>query len=373
MNYQDIIRQLTAVAESPKASILASCEKNGKRAVGCVAPYAPEEIIYAAGCIPVGLWGGQIELKKARTYLPPFACSIMQSIMEFEADGTYDDVISAVLIPAPCDTLKCFGQKWKGKCPSIPFVHPQNRRLACANDFLVREYEIIRLRLQEILNVNISDQALSEAIRLYNDYRYTMRTFTATAAEHLDVMSPTVRHKIIKASYFMDKNDYMDLINRLIIELRKLPVTQWNGIKIVVTGITMEPENLLEIFEQYHVAVVADDLAQESRQFRTDVPYYGSPMQSLAKQWQIHDGCSLAFDPNKRRVTRLVELVRATGADGLVIGLMKFCVPEEYDVPIIMEACTKANIPLLNIEIDQQANGVEQNKTRIQAFVETLM
>ena len=93
--------------------------------MGCVpidVPYAPEEIIYAFDCIPVGLWGGKIELLKARTYLSAFACSIMQSVMEFEVKGTYD-FLEAVLIPAVCDTLKCFGQKWKGICPVIPFVY----------------------------------------------------------------------------------------------------------------------------------------------------------------------------------------------------------------------------------------------------------
>lgn len=373
MNHNEIIRQLSAVADAPKASILSSCKKNHKRAVGCVAPYAPEEIIYAAGCIPVGLWGGQVELKKARTYLPPFACSIMQSIMEFETNGVYDDVLSAVLLPAPCDTLKCFGQKWKGNCPAIPFVHPQNRRLVCANDFLVSEYEMIRSRLQEYLGITITDEALADSIKLYNDYRFAMRTFTKVATEHLDVITPTVRHKVIKASYFMDKKDYLVQIRALTNELHKLPRNQWTGKKVVVTGITFEPESLLSVFEQYKVAVVDDDLAQESRQFRTDVPFYGTPMQSLAKQWQIHEGCSLAYDPYKRRIKNLIELVRAHDADGLVIGLMKFCDPEEYDVPIIMEACKEAELPLLNLEIDQQAVGVGQAKTRIQAFVETMM
>ena len=58
------------------------------------------------------------------------------------------------------------------------------------------------------------------------------------------------------------------------------------------------------------------------------------------------------------------------GADGIVIGLMKFCDPEEYDVPIIMDACREANIPLLVVDIDQQAIGDEQIQTRVQAFLE---
>ena len=118
--------------------------------------------------------------------------------------------------------------------------------------------------------------------------------------------------------------------------------------------------------------MVADDLAQESRQFRTNVPFYGSPIESLAKQWQDHKGCSLAFDPYKSRIKHVIDLAKTSGADGVVIALMKFCDPEEYDVPIIMEACEKAGLRLLTIEIDQQAHSFEQIRTRVQSFVESM-
>ena len=51
---------------------------------------------------------------------------------------------------------------------------------------------------------------------------------------------------------------------------------------------------------------------------------------------------------------------------------MKFCDPEEYDVPILMEAFKEARIPLLVVEIDQQTRAYEQIMTRIQSFAETL-
>lgn len=365
------IKTLEQKADSPKRTIQEARERTGKRVVGWVAPYAPEEIIDAAGCIPVGLWGGEVELKKARTYLPAFACSIMQSIMEYETDGTYD-ILSAVLIPAPCDTLKCFGQKWKGKCPAIPFVHPQNRRVESSNVFLANEYRMIIRKLEEILNVKITEEALRKSIIFYNKYRDVMRTFTTLCAEHLDIITPVKRHKIIKAGMFMDKWEYIKIVEKIIWELRKLPKSEWSGKRVIVTGITMEPQSLLEIFEQFGIAVVADDLAQESRQFRTKVPYYGDAVDSLAKQWQDHEGCSLAFDPYKSRMRMLVETARAKQADGIIIALMKFCDPEEYDVPIIMEECKKAGIPVLTIEIDQQASSFEQIRTRVQGFAESM-
>lgn len=371
MNINELIKQITDISASPKKSSEEAAKKTGKSLVGWVEPYAPEEIIYAAGCIPVALWGGQVELKKVRTYLPPFACSIMQSTMELALNGEYDN-LKAVIVSSPCDTLKCIGQIWKGNVPCIHFAHPMNRKLDCANTFLVSEYKMISDKLEEILNVKITDEDIAKSIIVYNEYRSTMRAFVKLAASYPNIITPKVRHNIIKAGMFIDKADYTVLIKKLTNELRKQSIVEFKGKKVVLTGITFEPDEILEILEFYNLSVVADDLAQESRQFRTDVPYYGKAMESLAKMWQNHNGCSLAFDPFKERIQMLVEMVRSTGADGLVYGQMKFCDPEEYDLPILMKACEKAEIPLLVVEIDQQSNAFEQIKTRIQGFAENL-
>ena len=50
-----------------------------------------------------------------------------------------------------------------------------------------------------------------------------------------------------------------------------MPVQPWDGKKVVVTGILLEPNELLDIFNEFKLAIVDDDLAQESRQIRVDV------------------------------------------------------------------------------------------------------
>ena len=81
----------------------------GKKVIGCFEPYTPEELVHASGMIPMGLWGGHTELKLVKSYLPAFACPIMQANLEFGLNGTYKG-ISGVIIPAICDTLRCMTQ-----------------------------------------------------------------------------------------------------------------------------------------------------------------------------------------------------------------------------------------------------------------------
>ncbi len=155
-------------------------------------------------------------------------------------------------------------------------------------------------------------------------------------------------------------------------ELQKSPAEQWKGKKVVLSGITAEPDDLLDILQENNLTVVGDDLAHESRQFRTDVPAGNDPLRRLAEQWSIFEGCSMAYDPEKKRGDMIIDMVKQTEADGVILCMMKFCDPEEFDYPILSVQFEKANIPMLFLEIDQQVKSFEQSRTRIQGFSEML-
>ncbi|MEA1960708.1 MAG: 2-hydroxyacyl-CoA dehydratase family protein [Bacillota bacterium] len=369
-----IISELKEVADYPAQAIKKQMNATGKKAVGCLPVYCPEEIIYAANMLPVGIWGGQTTISKANKYFPAFACSIMQSVMELSLNGVYDD-LATVIIPSPCDTLKTVVQNWISGVPQvkcIPIVHPQMSRIEEGVIYLQTEYERVKKEMEAISGQKITNEALTKSIEIYNQYRQTMREFTEFAAVYPEVISPVVRHAVIKSAFFMDKAEHMAMVKELIAELGKLPVKEWNGSKLILTGIMFEPANLIEIIEENRAAIVADDLAHESRLFRTDVPEGNDPMERLARQWQHMKGCSLVYDPKKNRGQMIIEQVKKTGANGVVMCMMKFCDPEEFDYPILKKEMEAAGIPMLYLEIDQQMQSVEQARTRIQSFAEMI-
>ena len=366
-----IINELTEISNNPAKAVEDFTAKTGKGAVGVMPVYAPEELIHASGYLPVGIWGGQKSIKKARTYLPPFACSIMQSIMEMQIEGAYDD-LKAVLISVPCDTLKCLSQKWKGTSPTIVFTHPQNRKIEAANKFLVEEFKIIKSKLENILGVEITEEAILKSIDVYNENRAAMREFVKIAADYPHVIDPVNRHVVIKSRLFMEKSEHTALVSELNEEIKKLDKKAWDGTRVVLTGITAEPDEILEIFKENNMAIVADDLAQESKQFRIDVPEGNDPLYSLAKWWQNFDGCSLATNVKKPRGQMLIDMVEENKADAVIVCMMKFCDPEEFDYPIYYKQLQDASINNIMIEIDQETTSFEQVRTRINSFSEML-
>lgn len=366
----ELLQAFHHVADHPAAALKQFEEESGKKAVGCFPVYTPEPIIHAAGSLPMGLWGGQVELDRVRTWLPSFACSIMQANLELELSGAYDG-LAAVLIPTLCDTLKCVGQKWKAACPAIQFVHPQHRRLDAAVSYLAGEYDMIRQRLSELLGVTISDEALNQSLEVYNRHNSVMREFSAVADLYRTQILPTDRHAVMKSAFFMRKERHSELVCELMDELRKKAPLPGDTKRVVLSGILAEPDGILEALEEYGFSVAADDLAQESRQYSTDYPDGEAPLDRMARQWQNHD-CSLAYDEKKGRIYKLAQAVKDTGADGVIVCMMKFCDPEEFDYPIIRNVLAEHDIPHLYLEIDQQMTSFEQIKTRIQTFADML-
>lgn len=374
MKVNEIIEKLEYVANNPQ-EMLAEYVDKGYKTVGCFPVFCPEEIVDAAGMVPIGIWGGKIDIMHAKEYFPAFATSLVQTILEYGIRGDYDK-LSAVIIPAMSDTLITLTQNWKSAVKHIPMigiVYPQNRFIEPAIEYLASEYELVREKLEEIIGHKITDEDLDKSIRIYNEHRDVMREFVEITPNYLVTLSPTKRNAVIKSARYMRKEEHTALMKELIAGLKAMPKEDFKGKKVLVTGIVLDDRDVLEIFEENNLAVAWDNLASESVQFMKDVPKEGkNPIDRLARQWSLIEGCSLAYDPKKKRGQIIAEDVKRLGLDGVIFAMLGFSDYEEYDYPIFKKDMEKANIPQLVFEVEMSSPSLEQLRTRIQTFAEIL-
>lgn len=369
----DLLAVLEETSRNPKVQLEKHIAK-GRKLIGCLPYFCPEELVYAAGMIPFGLWGAEIQVSEAKRYWPSFICSLMQTTLELGIRGEYD-CLSAVMIPILCDSLKGMHDNWRfgvENVPVIPVAHAQNRKTPAGVEFTASQYRKIKMQLEELSGQYISNSGILEAVRLYNNRRSVMRRFQKAAASHPEIMTPSLRHAVYKSSYFMDVAEHMSIIQVLNELLEQAPVSDWTGIKVVTSGILADHTDFLRILEDCHIAVVDDEVTNESLRFRNDVPETNDPIFGLAQQIGLVEGCAVLFDPGKKRGSMLVDLVKASGADGAVLVQMKFCDPEEYDYVPIKKMLDDAGIRSLLIETDQQLGKLEQTRTAIEAFCESI-
>ena len=372
-DYKTLITQLTDIASAPGKSILASIKETGRDAFGCFPLHTPEELVYAAGYLPVGLWVGKTELKLSDRYLQGFCCTIIKANLEFGMNGTYN-MLKDVIIPTLCDTLKCVSENWIYACPDIPVIpiaYPMLRKIKGGEIYCVEEFRHVQKRLEEISGKIISDEAIADAFAVYEDYRTTMREFVEVAADYPLTFDAKTRHLVIKAAYFMDKAQYTQIVKDILAQVKKLPKEEAK-LRIIASGIVSEPVELLDILTENGIAIVGDDLSQESRMWRTPARKEGTTLEKMAGIIADQRGDTFLYEQEKYKGSMLIEQVKQKKADGVIYFQMKFCDPEEFDYPIVKKELETAGIPLLYLEVDQMLDSVEQLRTRIQSFAELL-
>lgn len=368
---EELLNRFHEAAANPKAQ-LDRYLAEGKKVIACAPVYTPEELVHAMGMVPMGVWGADMELNESKRFFPTFICSVMQSILEMGMMGGYEG-ISGIMIPSLCDSMKALGENWKFAVPAIPFIpadYPQNRKLEAGFAYVQAVYRRQIKQLEEISGASFSADALKESNQVYNRHNQVMRQVSKSLAEHPSITAAQ-RCDIFKSALFMRKEEHTALVEEFL-ELLETAEERGKKLRIVTTGIQADQPELLKILDENQMQIVADDVAQESRQYITDAPDIDDPVAAAARKFCDRDFCSVLYDIEKKRITRLIETAKERNADGILYIQTKFCDPEEFDYVPMKKACEEAGLPLLMIETDRQMNQFEQARTAILTFAEIL-
>lgn len=353
---------------------VANAKKENKKVIGVAPVFVPIELIHAAGMLPIGCWGGQAQLANAPTYLPSFACSVVQEMIELAARGLYDD-LDGIIISCACDTLKCAGQnlsKILTKTKMIYCRYPQHNSTPAGKEFFLSELRNTKAKLEEIAGKKITNEALYNSIEIYNENRIALQDFVSIVAEKPGIISNEMRHNIIKSRFYMDIEVHTKLVKELNEELKASAYSAFNGKKVFAAGIMSEPISLLRVFDELDIAIIGDEMAYGTQQFRTLVPEGLDQLERLSDQWVNTKDTVFILDIGKKRAQYISRRAKELGADGIVFFLMMFCDLEEFDAPFIKKYALENEIPYLALDIQQNMQSVEQVRTRLQAFKEII-
>lgn len=369
------LQQFSEIASDPRKQMHKYLDA-GKKVMGVVPYYAPEELVYAAGAIPFGVWGRVGESEEARKYFPPFYCSIAQMTLEMGLKHELDD-LSAILIPATCDTLRGLVSNWKAgvgnHVPVLLVSYPQNRFTEVGVKYCKESYEELADNIGRAAGHVIENEEVYAAIELYNKWRHEMRRFLDLAGKRPALVKPSERCAVINAGYYMDKAEHLKMLKDLDDALEAEPENIKGYHPIVLSGIYEDIPALLKTLDEDKYAIVADDMAKESRNVATDVPTSGdNPYGCLAEAFCSRGNDSLLFDPRKKHLDHVVDIAKKNGAKGVVLFLAKFCDPEEFDAPLLSDTVRKAGLEFVNVEIDQSTETYGQAQTQLETFADLL-
>ncbi|MDJ0801769.1 MAG: 2-hydroxyacyl-CoA dehydratase family protein [Desulfobacterales bacterium] len=365
--YQDAVDDPYAYAARWK-------DRQRKPVVAHFCSYTPEEVIWAAGALPVRIFGQSARILAADTHLQSYACSLVRGAMEDALAGRLD-FADGFVFPHTCDSIQRLSDIWRLNVPHgfhLDAVLPVKLNTPSARDYMRDIVKRFAHDLESRLGVEIADEALSDAIKLYNRLRQGLRAIHRLRSEHPEKLPGRVVHALSRAAMVMDREAFVDGLEQLMVDLEGHTPPFSDRKRLILSGGLCSMPDIYGLIETAGGDVVWDDLCTGSRYFDGEIDDEPSLLAGIADRYRERMVCPAKHMDLTRRGDHLVRLAKEHRAGGVIFVLLKFCDPHAFDYPYMKKMLDAAGIPSLLFEIEDQQVSAGQVRTRCEAFIEML-
>lgn len=364
------------VAENPFDYAGKWKREHGRKAIGYFCSYAPEEVIHAAGALGFRIYNTGSRITLADAHLQAYSCSLVRGALEDALSGRLD-FLDGVVFPHTCDSIQRLSDIWRINIRMglhADVVMPVKLNTQSAREYMTDVIGKFRDDLEQNLDVEISDHALTESCATYNRIRNCLHKIYDIRRENPDAVSGRDVNAVMKSAMIMDRDVLLEKLLHVIPELEeKTAEKKSNRKRLVLSGGICNMPDVYGVIENSGGAVVWDDLCTGSRYFGGSIiDTDGDIVASIANRYLDRIVCPAKHSGLRSRGEQLVDAVKESRADGVIFMILKFCDPHAFDYPYLKDMLEKENIPSLLVEIEDRLPAEGQVKTRIEAFLEIL-
>ena len=374
---EESLKKLIDFSGDPYTHLAEWKEGIGRKVIGLTPMYLPEELIHAGGMLPVEMWSSNEPITAGHAHVTPYYCGLTRSIVDDLLKGKLD-FIDGILTYETCIQARTIMLIVEKNC-NIPFMEsiflPNQMTNPLARPYLIESLEILKARLEEFAGHEITEESLRESILVYNKNRGLMRQIYDLRRKRPGLINVKEMVPIVHSSMLMLKEDHNAALEKLVIDLEKRPQEIDGRPKVILVGslCTAPSTEILKLFDDSGVVVVDDDLYTGSRYFVNDAAVNGNPIEALADRFLTRNPpCATKVDSEMNWSDYIINMVNESGAQGIITLIQKNCPPHMCYSPDVMRKLSQANIPELVLEVEHEVVSLEQMRTRLQAFKETL-
>ncbi|MBW2310968.1 MAG: 2-hydroxyacyl-CoA dehydratase [Deltaproteobacteria bacterium] len=141
---------------------------------------------------------------------------------------------------------------------------------------------------------------------------------------------------------------------------------------MILSGVLPNPPEILALLDELKIRVVDDDLLACSRRYLVSRSRAEEPFEALAERYFSMPPCTTRNSPIKERMMNLLDKVEGSNAKGVIFCMVKFCEPELFDLPHLIEGLKERGLPTLVVDVEPNQGLTGQLTTRIEAFAEMM-
>lgn len=373
---EDALKRLIDARQNVYDNLKQWKKASGNKIIGCHPMDVPEEVVHAAGILPITMIGYEGAITRASKSLQPtIACNVLLENLELCFSDTLD-FLDGVIFADVCDVIPIFSDIWRRHSHHALhhlMVMPKHLNSPSSRRRVREQFVKLKIALEQLNNKEISNLALKHSICVYNRNRSLLKRLYNLRRVKPGLLSSTDVSAVVTAGMLMWKEDHNQLLEQLVQELENSPDPSSDAqVKLIVSGSLCGPcDSVLSAIDAQGAHVIEDDLYVGSRYFTTLTNEGTDPLDALAERY-INDIPSPAkfFDADEW-ANYLLKMIIRNEANGVIIVMRKFCEIHADDYPSIQKKLGQAGIPNLMIEIERTGIS-EQDRARIQTFIEML-
>ncbi len=346
-------------------------EAFGRHAFGVFPAQYPKEILWAMNIVPIEIWDPPLEVSHANAHLQPYICSVVRLGLELILQGKCDD-LDGFLFPHTCDSIQnltsiVYDYLDLDK-PCYFFYHPKAPYSEASRTYYREQLKTLVTRLEKQLGSLDLDE-LKRRVRQGQEIASMVKRLYDIRARGEITASNETFYQVIRQGEFLYPDDFIPLLEKFLEESKGKPE---NHTGVLLSGVLPNPPEMLTLLDELGVSVADDDLLGCSRRLIIPGSDKEDPFDALTDSYLGMPPCTTKDSPLSERIDYLMAKVDRSGAKGIIFNTVKFCEPELFDLPQLVQELKKQGLHtlLVDTELNQGLGG--QLATRVEAFVEML-
>ena len=365
-DFRELIENHHNYAEDWKA-------KTGGKVLGYLCTYVPEEIIYAAGMLPVRILGSHESNVGTERHISNQYCALCRDCLAQGLKGRYP-YLDGIVKARCCQEMRQAFASWRLHIPieySYYISMPALIQSPYATPFLVEELSCFKKSLEAWTGNHISDEALKQAIETYNLNRRLLRQVYELRKDTEPPLSGAEALEMTLSSQMVDKAEHNRLLSEALDKLRQTGQRPSTGVRLMFIGSENDDIDYLRLIESMGCTIVIDETCTGSRYFWNECNLADDPLAAIARRYIERPPCPAKDLPESRRLPHILKLIRDYGVEGVIISIQKFCQNHETVLSDLQSMLQEENIPVLVLEYAFTAPA-GWLQVRVEAFLEMI-
>ncbi len=357
--------------------------KAGRKVAGIYCTFAPAELVWAAGAVPVGLCGKkEAPIAEAEKNLPVNLCPLIKSSYGYAVTDTCPFFAASDFLigETTCDGKKKMFELLGRIKPLFLLQLPYDPSGRMAPLYWLEEIRKLGEYLEEATGNRIDPEGLRYQIKINNQIRRLLKEIVyQSSGESAPITGLDLMPVMESRGFAVDLESYGKHLDQLLRELRDLKnqgvsAAPPDAPRILLTGcpVGKGSEKVLRLIEESGGIVVCQENCTGIKSFDRQVDETeADPFQAIARHY-LQTPCS-CLTPNTGRFDLIARLIKDFNIQGVVDLTWRCCLTYSVEAHLLQEFLGKnGQIPYLHLETDYSSWDVEQLKTRVEAFLEVV-